>query len=197
MSRSPLSRMLADDHRRPDPLTAFKLARGWFIAGRRIEMQELAADLGVSRATLFRWVGRRDELLAEIIWSVTKPTLASAEQATSHLTGGTRIAELIGHFATSALESEFFGTFIHREPERALRILTTRAGSFQSRYVEYVETAITQEVSAERLRPPLPVHDLAYLIVRISETFIYSDLIVGEDPDPQKVNQAIGALLRD
>src|SRR5690348_8179422 len=53
-----LGRMLAQEHR-PDPMTAFRIARRWFQAGRRIEMQELAAELGVNRATLFRWVGGR------------------------------------------------------------------------------------------------------------------------------------------
>ena len=79
--------MLAAPDRRPDPLTAFRVARGWFLAGRRIEMQELAAELGVNRATLFRWVGSRDDLLAEIIWSLAEPTLKHAIDESSGLGG--------------------------------------------------------------------------------------------------------------
>ena len=45
--------MLAEE-RKPDALDAFRVARRWFMGGRRIEMQELAAELGVNRATLFR-----------------------------------------------------------------------------------------------------------------------------------------------
>lgn len=39
--------------------------------------------------------------------------------------------------------------------------------------------------------------DLAYLTLRITETFVYADTIAGETPDPAKVRQAIRALLRD
>ncbi len=44
ISETPLGRMLASTDRRPDPLEAFRIARRWFIEGRRIEMQELATD---------------------------------------------------------------------------------------------------------------------------------------------------------
>lgn len=61
-------------------------------------MRELATELGVNRATLFRWVGSRDDLLAEIIWSLGEPTLAlAAVGAQGH--GGQRIAMIMGHFA--------------------------------------------------------------------------------------------------
>jgi hypothetical protein len=39
------------------------------------------------------------------------------------------------------------------------------------------------------------VRDLAYLIVRIIESFIYADLITGDAPDARNVQAAIAALL--
>lgn len=182
---------------RSDALTAFKLAHRRFLDGRRIEMQELATALGVNRTTLFRWVGGRDDLLAEVVWSVAVPTLAAAQDAARRRRGGARIADVMGRFASSAIDSPFFTTFLQREPERAMRILTTRATSFQGRMVSAVEAMIGAEVEAGRLNPPLTVHDLAYLVVRIAETFIYSNIVAGETPDPAKVRQAIAALLRD
>jgi AcrR family transcriptional regulator len=187
--------MLAAKDQRPDPLAAFRIARGWFVAGRRIEMRELAAELGVNRATLFRWVGNRDDLLAEILWSLAEPTLATAmEDARGR--GGRRIATAIGRFATLIDQTQFFRDFLRREPERALRILTTRAGTVQSRLVTAVETLLDEEISAGHLDPPLPVHDLAYLIVRIVESFVYADIIIGEGIDIAGAEQAIAALVR-
>jgi Tetracyclin repressor-like, C-terminal domain len=55
-----------------------------------------------------------------------------------------------------------------REPGRALRILTTRAGSVRRRIVSAVEAARQQEIAAGQPGPPLPVHDLAFLLVRIA-----------------------------
>lgn len=197
MSPTPLARMLADGEYRPDALAAFRLARRRFIAGERIEMQEIASELGVSRATVFRWVGSRDELLVQIVWSTTLPTFAHAVESTEALSGGRRIAEVMSTFAATTLESPFFMKFVQREPERALRLLTTKASWFQARLVALVEELLRAEIDAGALTPPFATHDLAYVVTRISETFIYADVVAGELPDPEKVRQVVGALLRD
>ena len=186
---------MATADQRPDPLAAFRIAREWFLAGHRIEMRELSAELGVNRATLFRWVGNRDDLLAEILWSLAEPTLAAAiDDAPGE--GGQRVAAAIGRFATQVDQAEFFRDFLRREPERALRILTTRAGTVQSRLVTAVEALLREEITAGHLDPPLPLRDLAYLIVRIAESFLYADIITGEQIDIARTEQAIAALLR-
>lgn len=197
MGQTPLSRMLVDPALRPDALTAFRVARRWFREGRRIEMKELAAELGVSRATLFRWVGGRDQLLAEIIWSVAEPTFRGAVAQAGRSRGGRRVAAILGAFAEATISSEPFMTFVQGEPERALRLLTTRETTFQARLLGLVEPLLAEEVSAGRIAPPLPLHDLTYLLVRIGEAFVYADAIAGEQPDPDKVRQAVQALLRE
>ncbi len=60
----------AGDFRRPTPLDAFRLARRKFLAAERIDMSALAEELGVNRVTLYRWVGSREQLLVEVIWSL-------------------------------------------------------------------------------------------------------------------------------
>ena len=195
MSQTPLSRMLAEEPR-PDALTAFRVARRAFLAGRRIEMQDLANELGVSRATLFRWVGGRDKLLSEIIWSNTAPSFNAAVEGARSKRGAQRVADVMSDFAADAISSEPFMSFVQREPERALRLLTTRAGDFQGKLLSLIEQLLQEEIDAGRIDPPLPVHDLAYLTMRIAETFVYADAIAGEVPDPSKVRQAIKALLR-
>ncbi|OBA81380.1 TetR family transcriptional regulator [Mycobacterium sp. 1164966.3] len=186
--------MLTATDRRPDALTAFRIARRWFIAGRRIEMQELAAELGVNRATLFRWVGSRDDLLGEILWSLAEPTLALAVDG-ARGSGGKRIASIMGRFVALLDEADFFREFLRREPERALRILTTRASTVQSRLVKAVETLVGEEITRSAMHPPLSPHDLGYLIVRIVESFLYADIITGEEHDTAKAALAITALL--
>ena len=185
--------MLAED-RKPDALDAFRVARRWFTAGRRIEMQELAAELGVNRATLFRWVGGRDDLLAEILWSLAEPALAAAVEATEG-SGAQRITGVIGRFAATIDQADFLREFLRREPERALRILTTRAGTVQERLVGAIDSLLNNEVSQGHLRSPLPRRDLAYLIVRIVESFLYAEYITGAEPDIAMAELAVGALL--
>jgi AcrR family transcriptional regulator len=190
---TPLSRMLAKD-RKADALDAFRVARRWFMAGRRIEMRELAAELGVNRATLFRWVGGRDDLLGEILWSLAEPTLAAAIEA-SDGNGAGRITAAIGHFASRLDQADFLRAFLRREPERALRILTTRAGTVQARLVAAIEKLLNDEAAQDNLRSRLPLRDLAYLIVRIVESFLYAEYITGEEPDIAMAELAVGALL--
>lgn len=197
MSQTPLSRMLSEKASRPDALTAFRVARQAFREGHRIEMQELAAELGVSRATLFRWVGGRDQLLTEIIWSVAEPTFHKAVASAGRKQGARRIAAVMGGFAADTIQSGPFMTFVQSEPERALRLLTTRASTFQGNLLALIEPLLQEEIDAGRIDPPLPVDDLAYLVMRITETFVYADAIAGQTPDPAKVEQAVGALLRD
>jgi hypothetical protein len=75
--------------------------------------------------------------------------------------------------------------------------MMTRAGTVQRRVVAKVEDLLHEEIAQGNLKPPLPPHDLAYLIVRIIESFLYADIIAGEQPDTAKVEQAIAALLRE
>jgi AcrR family transcriptional regulator len=185
--------MLAQD-RKPDALDAFRVARQWFMAGRRIEMRELAAELGVNRATLFRWVGGRDDLLGEILWSLAEPALAAAVEA-SDGDGAQRITGAVGRFAAAVDQADYLREFLRREPERALRILTTRAGTLQARLVNAIDTLLNDEVSQGNLHPTLPLHDLAYLIVRIVESFLYAEFITGVEADIAMVELAVGALL--
>jgi AcrR family transcriptional regulator len=198
MADTALARLLATSDRRPDALTAFALARGWYREGRRIEMQELAAELDVSRATLFRWVGSRDDLLGEILAADARLPLevADREAGAAGLHGGARVAAAMERFCELVLGAEHFRAMLQREPERALRVLTTRAGAVQGRLVSAVEYLIQREVDAGYLDAPMPLPDLAYLVVRILESFLYSDLIIGETPDPAKVGQAVAVLLR-
>src|SRR5690625_6896487 len=75
-----LSVALADEasQTRVTPIDVFKHARQWWFEGRRLNLGALADEVGVSRATIFRWVGNRDLLVAEILWSMYSQTLEAA-----------------------------------------------------------------------------------------------------------------------
>jgi AcrR family transcriptional regulator len=151
--------------------------------------------LEISRATLFRWVGNRDQLLGEILWSITEDVFESRSKAVQG-SGADRVAGVVGAFVRTVNGAPAFREFLRREPERALRILTTKASVIQSRTITKLEELLEEEVRTGELDPPLPVADLAYLIVRIAESFIYTDVITGGEPDAAKAHAAISALLR-
>ncbi|WP_375001267.1 QsdR family transcriptional regulator [Aeromicrobium sp. CTD01-1L150] len=180
---------------RADADQALRIARRTFIRGERVEMPALAESVGVSRVTLFRWFGNRDALLATINWTLAEPVLLSArERATGH--GGARVAAVMSEFAAVVNAAPFFTAFLRREPERALRVLTTQAADFQARVIGWTSELLREEVAGGHLDPPLPIDDLAFLLVRITESFVYTDSITGNRADSDKVDAAVRALLR-
>ena len=175
--------------------TALRQARKAFMAGERLDVQKLAATLGVDRTTLYRWVGSRDQLLASVLISLADPTLRDAAEAVRG-TGAERIGEVMRRFAQALIDAPYYRAFLRAETERALRLITTKDGPIQLHVVAAVERLLEQERDRGHLSPSLPLGDLAYLVVRIAESFIYADLITGCEPDATKVELAVAALLR-
>jgi len=55
---------------------------------------------------------------------------------------------------------------------------------------------LEEQVSAGKLSPPLDIDTLAYLMIRVNESFIYSDVITGSEPDVDKAVEVVRLLLR-
>jgi hypothetical protein len=190
-----LSERLASDAH-PDAVRAFERARETFIAGHRIDMGGLAGSLGVDRTSLFRWVGNRDALLSEVLWSLAVPTLVQAEHASEALAGGERIAGILTHFVDDLITADYFRQFLRREPARALRLLTTKESPIQRRYVATSEWLVRRDLGDEPLGGAIDPGGLAYLLVRMSESFTYADLISGDQPSSERARVAFRLLLR-
>ena len=182
----------ADQQVSPSREVAIRLARRHFTAGRWIEMGALADELGVSRVTLNRWVGSRDKLLGEVNWSLAEISLRDA-RAQAGGSGADAVADTVEVFARAVLAADFMQAFLNRETDIALRILTTSHSDLQENVIGFIEQLLREELNS----PPasLDFADLAYLVVRISESFIYVDMITGGQPDPAKIGHALRALL--
>lgn len=188
-------RLEGGDARSADAERAFLRARQLFIAGERIDMGDLANELGVDRTSLFRWVGNRDELLAEVLWSLAVPTLDHLD-AEVDARGADRLTRILTGFVDALLSADYFQTFLRREPARALRLLTTKESEMQRRFTAIVESLITVETQAGELSLPLSAHEVASLLVRIAESFSYSDIITGEQSTAERAGAAFAFVLR-
>src|SRR3989440_10147442 len=49
-----------------------------YLRGRRVDVQAIAAELGLGRATIYRWFGSREGLLGEVLFQAAEPLLAEA-----------------------------------------------------------------------------------------------------------------------
>jgi AcrR family transcriptional regulator len=198
---TPLQRQLAGATTpRPTPLDAFRQARRTFLAGQRVDMQALARALAVDRATLYRWVGSRDQLLSEILWSLIEPTIGVLRKGYGNAgtpvpAGRSRAAAIMTETVRAVISNTGMRAFIDREGDLALRLLTTKASAFETRLTTLIGEVLDGEAAAGRLRTTVPMDDLPYVLVRIMESYIYVSLITGEPPDPDRAARVISALL--
>ncbi len=194
---TPLSQRLAAGGGSGDAVHAFRLARRGFIAGERLDVSALAAQLGVDRTSVFRWVGNRDALLSELLWSLAEPTLdrVDADARAAGARGGERVVAVLTGFTDAMISAPYFRAFLHREPVRALKLLTTAASEVQRRFTATVESLLAEESGRGWEPPALPPHDLAYLLVRVAESYTYADLLAGERPDTARAAAALAHVV--
>jgi AcrR family transcriptional regulator len=67
-------------------------------------MSALALELGVNRVTLYRWVGSREKLLVEILWSLAWPTL-ERERIRTRKRGAPRVVQIVSRFVAAVLDN--------------------------------------------------------------------------------------------
>lgn len=173
---------------------AFRLARKAFLAGERIDMQRLAAELGVNRVTLYRWVGNRALLLGEVAWELGERTLDRLLER-SRTVGGERVAEVVTGFIEAVRTNEGMRKTVAQEGPVAVRLFTAGDGNVQPRLVEKFHSILEAEVATGAFTPTAPINELAYALVRVCEACIYLDLLVGQHPDLNRVTRMIRAVI--
>jgi AcrR family transcriptional regulator len=185
--RAPARRPAADD--------AFRLARRKFLGAERIDMSALAAELGVNRVTLYRWVGSRNKLLVEVVWSVGERTLQKVDAGVKER-GAERVVQVVTRFLDAVITSDGMKRWLAEEGELAMRLLTRHDTGFQPRLIDWIYELLRCESDAGRLSLPADLHEVAYVIVRLIESYTYLDLITGEHPDAQRAEPILRLLLR-
>ncbi len=160
-------------------------------------MRELARGLGVARNTLYRWCGDREDLLTDVIWSITEELIQHFEAATEHLRGRERLRAGIEMFVTYSSQDHALRTFLDHERFTALRVMTaSRDGqSHQDRVVAELTRIIAEEDQRTDLRLGAPPEIVAYTIGRVMAGFIYNDQIATVDVQLDKAMQVLDYLL--
>lgn len=165
-----------------------------FLASERVDVQAIARELGLARATMHRWFQTRELLLGEVLATLAEGRI----QAIRLQTGGSgpqALIETIDRFNREVAATRGLSTLLAQEQERALRILTSSAGVVQPRVVAIVARLIDAEMKAGTYEPPTPPDVLAYALVRLGEAFLYNDAIVGIRGDTERLRQVEAALL--
>ncbi|MEX2193979.1 MAG: QsdR family transcriptional regulator [Thermoleophilaceae bacterium] len=176
---------------KPTPQDAIALARRKWLRGESVDMGALATELDTSRATLYRWVGSRERLIGEALWSLFSEIFEEGKARASG-SGAALIHQVFEHGLRTMGASPAMRAFIARDPEYALRVLTSKASVVQGRAIAAFRDLIAEQPGYTH---PLDPDTLAYLTVRIAESFLYTDVITGGEPDLDKAVAALAVML--
>lgn len=177
----------------------FGTAARWLIAGRRLDMQAVASELGVTRMTLHRYSGGRERLIGEGLWVLAAAAWRRhmAEEDARRAPGDPdlRSVRVIRAYNADLFHSARVRQLFHTEPELSLRVLTDPQGAVQPRSVAMAVELIESDEHAGRLTPIIDREQLAYALVKVAEAFLFSDLACGRPTSLEAANEVQSALL--
>ena len=189
----------ATSRRRGRPPTAsrddvLRAARAQYLDGQRVDVTIVARSLGLGRATIYRWFGSRERLLAEVI-SAEMETLIAHERKAVRQRGAKGLLDVFDRINRRLADSVPLRRFVEQERASALRLLTASDGGVQPRSVAAITEMIATEVTAGRYDAPADPQTLAYAIVRLAEAFLYNDAAFGIRGDHERLRAVEAALL--
>jgi len=180
---------------RLSPEHVLGVARRVFMASGTLEMQSLARELGIGRATLYRWRGGREALLSEVIVSLGVANLRHAEADTPGPAGAERLCAIHDLHLRRISDSPAMRAFIRAEPDVASRVLLDGKGAVHVGVTAALAGLIRRQEEQSSWRSPVEPASLAAAVSRLSEAFLYSDLIAHDRPDVRTPDLVLRMML--
>ena len=181
-------------YRRPTVGDLLALAKRKFLEDRFENIEQLSAELGVSRSVAYKWVGNSERLLSLVIAQITEDSFSEVcDEVKSK--GAMRIVDVLMRLSRKVAALKPHRRLIERNPEKVLRMITSKAAPVQSKAIQLTQALLDEESAHGRLRLPFDSHTLAYILVRICESFLYAENIANEALDFAKEELALKALL--
>ncbi len=174
---------------------ALQLARARFAAGQRVDVQAIARELGLARATMHRWFRTRELLLGAVLADIGQERLIELRRRTGGH-GAQALLDSFDAFNRDLARGTGLRALLVAEPDLALRVLTSSDGLVQSRMVATVQQLIQEEIQ-HGFQPTLDPDLIAYAIVRLAEAFLYRDVSMGVAAETGRLRQLEQALLRE
>jgi len=176
---------------RAKPADAVDLAIETLLSEARVDMQTLAAQLGVAPATLYRWFGSRGALLERAFEQLARE-FSSHARAQAHGDGDERVCDYARNVMTASAAFEPMRCFVAREKELGLRLLLRREGA-----VHRVIADELLEVLAET-RPLAQAQRLegaAHVIVQVATSLVWATFMVGDEPRIDDAVEVVRVIL--
>ncbi len=157
-----------------------------------IDAKALATAAGIGRSTLYRRYGDRNRIIGEAIWAIATAGFEDIRRECGGQ-GADGIAEMVRRSLHFAAGHPAMRTFVAQHTDTALRVLTSRDGVIQRRFVATFAQLIRDDVGEF---DDIDTHSLAYAVIRIGESFYFRELITGEPDDIDAAAAVIRRMLR-
>jgi AcrR family transcriptional regulator len=168
-------------------------ARRRFLRSERIDLVAIAEELGIARATLYRWLGDRDAVVGHVLLSLAEDTLDAAI-ARPRPSGTPGVVEAVVQMLCDISGHPAMRIYLESDPQRAMSVLTGRGSVVATGMAARLERLIVSECP-DAVGTDLAVDDLAYSLLRLAEAYCYSDVIAGRDVDVERARPLFLRLL--
>lgn len=176
-----------------DRRRAIDAATRIYLEGLPLDMSSLAQELGVGRATLYRWVGNREELLAIVLAEATERTYRWAiERAPG--SGADFVLDFVERVMRTVDASPPLRALTKREPLLFAR-LALMPGSIETVSARIMAEMLEREEAAGALTLALSPTVLGQAIVRICDVHLYAPLLGGETAQIDTALDLVALLL--
>ncbi|MEX2555841.1 MAG: QsdR family transcriptional regulator [Actinomycetota bacterium] len=180
----------------PTPDDLLDLARRHFVRGERLDVAGLGEELGISRATAYRWAGNEEELTGRVIASLAEATFRRVVKE-ARGKGVDRVVDAERRGLRYMSTFPAYRAFLEREDAlTSMRIVASKHGPVQALQIRLHEEWLRELVDRGEITLSVDPHTMAYALVRTAEAFLYADLIAGEEIDLDKAVAIMRLLLR-
>ncbi|MGA7396502.1 MAG: QsdR family transcriptional regulator [Solirubrobacterales bacterium] len=180
---SPKSRAVPED--------AVRLAREHYLACERIDMQSLAAELGIGRTTLYRWVGDRESLISGMLSVMVTQVLAeSIEEATGD--DLERVVDGMKRFSETSAGFKPLRQLVQAEPDLGLRVMMAPGSGVSVAICEALQNQL------EDARPAWTgekAAELADVITQIGMAYVWVNIANDSEPEIERAMRAMRLLV--
>lgn len=164
-----------------------------YLAGTAIDMSSMAAELGIGRATLYRRVGNREQLMALVL---AGRTARAFDEVRARVAGSglAMILEVLVRFMHAVVAAEPLRRLAARDPLLFVGVVMA-PGPVEAQAAASIAALFDEQVDAGTMAFRLPTDLLAQAVVRIADSYMYSHLIGKQEQELHKAVAVITLML--
>ncbi|MDQ1667688.1 MAG: hypothetical protein QOH75_3719 [Actinomycetota bacterium] len=170
-----------------DRTAVIDAARRRLLRGERIDMSSIADELGVGRATVYRWFGDRHQLSSEAWWTLAYDTLEWARRK-PRPPGAEGLVQAVIDMLDASVAHSGMQSYVTDDPQRAANVIIRTDSVMARNYRKRLEELILEECP-EAIGPDTTAGELALALARLSEAYCWSNILTGGEADADETRR--------